>query len=142
MHVVAHDHSSVLSWGSTSMGVAPIRFSMRAERRHSPRIEILDELQGHVIALDEPVEIRELGVGGFTMVTRCPFLIGSIHSFRLVRGPGSVVIRGRIIHRRGLFERDTTIYLSGVQFIDCSPETLAWLQAFMETQTAGVRRRR
>jgi hypothetical protein len=112
---------------------------MSAERRRSERIEILDELQGHAITLDEPVEIRELGIGGFTIVTQSPFPLHSVQDFRLVSGHQSVVIRGRLVHRRMLVEGDMAFYVSGIQFIDVSPETVAWLQAFMETLTAGVR---
>ena len=125
------------------LGSAPGRYAilphMGAERRQSQRIEILDELHGHAITLDEPVEIRDLGTGGFTMVTRSPFPIDSVHDFRLVCGPESVVMRGRLVHRRVVLEGDTTVYVSGIQFIDLSPEATAWLQAFMETLTVGVR---
>ena len=103
---------------------------MIRERRLSPRIEILGELQGHAIVLDEPVDILTMSTGGLTIVTRSPLIIGSVHAFRLTRESESLVLTGRVVHRRGWFVGDETRYMSGVQFVEVSQEMSAWLQKF------------
>ena len=52
------------------------------ERRNNPRVELLSDLYGCVVALDLPVLVRDASRGGFRIETACPFPVGSEHSFR------------------------------------------------------------
>ena len=52
------------------------------ERRKNPRVELLSDLYGCVVALDLPVLVRDASRGGFRIESVCPFPVGSEHSFR------------------------------------------------------------
>jgi hypothetical protein len=116
-----------------------MRVEMALERRQSPRIDILGELQGQAILLDETIEIRQMSEGGITIVTRYPFKIQSLHDFQLTAGSESMIVSGRIVHRRMLVERDETFYVLGVQFIDVAEKAGSWIREFLHMLPVGVR---
>ena len=89
-----------------------------SDRRINPRIRILGRLHGRVIALDVPVTVTEISLGGMGMLTDIPFPVGAVHEFELTLGDQSVVLlRGRVAHCQKV-EQGTPRFLSGVQFID------------------------
>ncbi len=89
--------------------------AMASERRQAPRIEILTELQGHTITLDEPVTVREVSDGGLTLETRYRLQPESRHEFRLRQDDQHVVVAGRVVHWRGELVQGEIRYISGIQ---------------------------
>lgn len=90
------------------------------ERRGTPRIQVLGQLHGHIVTLDVPVKIREIGLGGFSIETPMKFPIGAVHEFRLTHVDGETVnLCGRVVHS-GERERSTDpgLYITGFAFLD------------------------
>jgi hypothetical protein len=93
---------------------------MSSDRRRSPRVEILGRLHGHVVALNVPVKVLEMSLGGLAIETEMQFPEGAIHEFALTLGDGStVIVQGRVVHSRNTApEGETPVYVSGVEFED------------------------
>ena len=71
------------------------------ERRQSPRVQIMENLQGRQIARDVPVSMLEVGLGGFSLETPLPFPVGGVQEFLVTLTDGtSLTIRGRVAHCR------------------------------------------
>ena len=96
---------------------------MMNERRKSKRVEILDRIHGHVVALDVAVTVLEMSLGGMRLETSFRFPTGSEHDFRLQMGDGSpLVLRGRVVRCLENIDRyGSTRYVSGIKFIDEEP---------------------
>ncbi len=94
-----------------------------AERRRSPRIEILGRVRGHLVSLDMPIVIRDMSLGGMSMETIVPFEVGSVHEFRLTLGDDSwLLLRGEVRHSRNIAPPGAApCYQCGVQFVDDKP---------------------
>ena len=91
---------------------------MSTDRRNNPRIQILGRLHGRAIALDVPVTVTEISLGGMGLLTELPFPVGAIHEFQLTLGDNSVVVlQGRVAHCQKI-ESEGKQFLSGIQFID------------------------
>ena len=91
---------------------------MTSDRRNNPRIQILGRLHGRAIALDVPVTVTEISLGGMGLMTDIAFPVGAVHDFQLTLGDNSVVmLRGRVAHCQKI-ESDGPRFLSGIQFID------------------------
>ncbi len=91
---------------------------MSTDRRNNPRIQILGRLHGRAVALDVPVTVTEISLGGMGLMTETPFPVGAIHEFQLTLGDNSVVLlRGRVAHCQKV-ESEGVRFLSGIQFID------------------------
>lgn len=93
---------------------------MSSERRRSPRVQILGKLHGYLVALDVPVTVVEISLGGLGLETPIDFPVGVVHEFSLTLGDGSTVsLKGRVMHCRRTLSPDTPArYTVGVQFID------------------------
>ncbi|HUF47562.1 MAG TPA: PilZ domain-containing protein [Vicinamibacterales bacterium] len=92
---------------------------MSSERRRAPRARILGRLHGRLVALDADVEIRELSLGGMSVLSDIPFPVDAIHQFDLFLGDGarvSVVAQAR--HSQLVEARTSPRYLTGFEFID------------------------
>ncbi len=95
------------------------------DRRRSARVELLAELQGQLLALDEDVLVRQVGLGGLQLETSAPLSLREEHDLRIAFGDRSVVVRARVLHSRVSIKSDQVTYLSGVEFVALSPEALA-----------------
>jgi hypothetical protein len=93
---------------------------MAVERRHSPRIELLGQLHGRVVAYDVPVVVRNVSLGGLLLESTFPFTEGAVHGFRLTLGDdSSVELRGTVLRCREETAADgSTRFVTGVQFVD------------------------
>ena len=99
---------------------------MTTERRKNPRVQILGKLHGHIVALDVPVTVSEISLGGMRIETDIAFPIGSMHAFQLTLGDGSVVrVTGRAVHCRRVAHDNADRYETGIQFADEAPEVVA-----------------
>ena len=93
---------------------------MDKERRQAPRVDILGRLHGRVVALDLPVTVREISLGGLSLETPFSFQVGTLHHFTLTLGDGSTVLMaGRVVHSRSIAPPNgAAAYLTGIQFED------------------------
>lgn len=95
---------------------------MPADRRHSPRIEILGRLHGHTVAFDVPVIVREISLGGMSVETEIPLAEGAVHEFLLTLGDGSTIeLVGRVVRCRAMSDEPFPGYVCGIQFTDAEP---------------------
>jgi hypothetical protein len=106
------------------------------ERRRTPRVDLLAEYLGHLVTLDEPVHLRQLGEGGMTVATVVPISPTVEHEFRFTIGERAVHVRARVVHSRVLVRDDVVTYLTGLEFLDLSPEILAVLAELIRTAPA------
>lgn len=93
---------------------------MPVERRRSPRIELLGQLHGRVVAYDGSVVVRNISLGGLSLESTFPFTVGVVHSFRLTLGDdSSVELRGTILRCAEETGPDgAQRYVTGVKFMD------------------------
>lgn len=96
---------------------------MSQERRRSPRIELLGQLHGRVVAYDVSVVVRNVSLGGMSLESAFPFTVGVVHAFRLTLGDdSSVELRGTVLRCVEEKAQDgAKRYLTGVQFVDDQP---------------------
>lgn len=89
------------------------------ERRASPRLEVLDQLHGHLVSLNVQLEMRDLGPGGFSTESVVPFPLGARHHFRLTTADDvEVLIEAIVIHRRPAYSADgLTHFIAGFAFV-------------------------
>jgi len=103
------------------------------ERRRVARVDLLADLQGHLVTLDERIQVRQISPAGMTVETSAPLSPRVDHEFRLAIGSHSVHVRARVVHSRVTVRDDTVSYLAGVEFIDPAPEALAVVREFIDT---------
>lgn len=103
------------------------------DRRSEVRVDLLADLEGHLVTLDEQVQVRQLSLGGMLVETTAPLSPRIDHDFRLTAGPVSVTLKARVVHSRVAIDRDAVTYLSGVQFIDPPPASLEHLRELIES---------
>jgi hypothetical protein len=103
-----------------------LKLAKGAERRRNPRVELLSDLYGCVVALDLPVLVRNASRGGFRIESACPFPVGSEHSFRfqtLGGRPATIVAVCRHIQRVSR-SSDAPRYAAGFEFLPQPAENL------------------
>jgi hypothetical protein len=101
------------------------------DRRQMPRVDLLREFQGHLLALDEAVTVQQLGPGGLTVVAAVPLSPTEIHDLRLTLDDEVISVRGRVVHSRAVVDGDDVAYVSGLAFVDPPPETMAVIEHFI-----------
>ncbi len=100
--------------------------------RDTERISILGELRGEVMVF-QPMAIREISRGGAQVETAFPFLLDSLHDFRLTLGERSVVVKGRVVHCSiSDVDQELVTYRAGVEFIEPSEHVFAVISEFIE----------
>jgi hypothetical protein len=111
--------------------------SSARQSRRGERVEILGELRGEVMVLEE-MAVREIGPGGAQIETRVPLQLDSLHTFRLTLGDRSIVVKGRVVHCRVAdVEQDAVVYRAGVEFIEPSSPVTAAIDAFLQMVKAA-----
>jgi hypothetical protein len=101
------------------------------DRRQTPRVDLLREYQGHLLALDEAVTVQQLGPGGLTLVAAVPLSPSHIHDLRLTLDDAVISLRARVVHSRAVVDSDDVTYVSGLAFVDPPAETLAIIERFI-----------
>ena len=101
------------------------------DRRQTPRVDLLREFQGHLIALDQAVTVQQLGPGGITVVAAVPLSPTHIHDLRVTLDDEVIQVRARVVHSRAVVDSDDVTYVSGLAFVDPPPETLAIIEHFI-----------
>jgi hypothetical protein len=103
------------------------------ERRLSPRVNLLMELKGELIALDESAVVQQLSLRGMTVVTSVPLSPNGAHEFRLHLDGRTLDVKTRVVHSRVVVERDDVSYISGLAFVDLSPDAEATLDSLIHS---------
>ena len=101
------------------------------DRRQTPRVDLLREVQGHLLALDEAVTVQQLGPGGLTVVAGVPLSPSHIHDLRLTLDDTVISLKARVVHSRAVVDSDDVSYVSGLAFVDPPAETLAIIEHFI-----------
>ena len=94
------------------------------DRRRAPRVEVLGRVQGHVVALELPVIVREISLGGMSLETPFQFPVGDLQHFVLTLGDGSTLeLAGRVAWCRSVgAETEPRAFRTGIQFEDDAAE--------------------
>jgi len=101
------------------------------DRRQTPRVDLLQEFEGRLLALDEPVTVQQLGPGGLVIVAAVPLSPSQIHDLRMTLDDEVVSVRARVVHTRTLITGDDVTYASGMAFVDPPKETSAVIEHFL-----------
>jgi hypothetical protein len=103
------------------------------ERRLAPRVNLLMELKGDLIALDEPATVQQLSLRGMTVHTNVPLGPNGTHEFRLHLDGRTLDVKTRVVHSRVVVERDDVSYISGLAFVDLTPDAEATLDTLIHS---------
>lgn len=104
------------------------------DRRSSPRVDLLVDLHGHVVTLDERVQVRQLSQGGMIVETTAPLSPRVVHDFRIALEDASFTVRGRVAHNRVVLQGqgDGVTYHAGIEFVEPTPEALEGIRRVIE----------
>jgi hypothetical protein len=109
------------------------------ERRRTPRVRVLGQIHGHIVTLDIPVTIREVGLGGFSIVSPVNFPVDAVHEFRLTHDDGEMItLKGKVVHCGTASATNGVVsYITGFQFLkDTTGKSAAELGALIDKITA------
>jgi hypothetical protein len=102
------------------------------DQRDGERLTVLGNLLGEVMVY-EPMQIKELGVGGATIETRFPLHLNSLHDLRLLLGDRPIIVKGRVVHSHiSDVDQDIVTYRSGVEFVEPSERVVAAIVEFVD----------
>jgi hypothetical protein len=124
-------HSDETNPGGPDAPPPDRRPHIEEDRRQTPRVDLLREFQGHLIALDQAVTVQQLGPGGLTVIAAVPLSPTHIHDLRLTLDDEVISVRARVVHSRTVVDSDDVTYVSGLAFVDPPPETLAVIEHFI-----------
>jgi hypothetical protein len=126
---------------TTRRRVVPLR-SIH-DRRRNPRVHLLSELYGCVVALDLPVLIRDASRGGFSVESACPFPVGSEHTFRFQNLTGGTTNVVAICRHTAPLQRahGAPRYSAGFEFLPQPAENLTRVLATIAAAVSSDRPR-
>jgi hypothetical protein len=92
-----------------------------------PRVEVLAQMHGELIALGVPATMVDVGPATFTIETSFPFSVGAIHELRLTRAlmPDGPIVRVRVrilSSRRSSGPHGILRYSTTMEFVDALAE--------------------
>jgi PilZ domain-containing protein len=104
------------------MGTQPRRDAVTSqagiERRRSPRVDVVERVQGYVRPLDTPIGLLNINESGFLVQAPIDYPIGEIHEFGF-RTPGDpIVLSARVVHTMRATTQQGLSYLIGLEFVD------------------------
>jgi hypothetical protein len=104
-----------------------------ADRRRSPRVEVLGRIAGESGPAHVRVTLLNMSRSGFMMQSSVNHPLGHILEFRFtVAEEESIVLRGRVVHVMRTTGAHTTSYISGLEFVDRdTPDFEDTLQALL-----------
>lgn len=109
------------------------------DRRRSARVDLLAELQGHVVTLDESIVVTQVSQGGLTIETTAPLSPKLTHEFRVTCGTRTSLVRARVAHSHVQMHGDNVSYQSGLVFVEPSHEAVEILQEILELAQQALR---
>ena len=108
------------------------QFSALVDRRRHPRVAVMSRLRGYWVELDVTVTVRDVSLGGFSVLSPVPFPIGSAQSFLFSTVDGRETL-ALVECRHCAPAADTggpAVYLAGLQF---QPQPADNLELIVET---------
>ena len=112
-----------------------------SDKRDAERIPMFGYLQGEVMVF-QPMQIKEVSIGGALVETRFPLHLNSLHDLRLTLGDRSIIVKGRVVHSQIRdVDQDVVIYWTGIEFIEPSGHASAAIAEFLDavrTQRSAV----
>ena len=103
-------------WLST---FTPPKWKKTADRRRSPRIDLMGQIHGELASMDLPIVVLDISLGGMRIATPIAFEAGARGQFMLTLGDGAVVVvTGRIVRCQPIEGASPKAFASGVQFVD------------------------
>ena len=90
-----------------------------AERRRVPRVDIHDQLSGHLLTV-RPIVVRDIGLGGMAIQSAFPLELNQEHLFELKAADGTTArVRARVVRSlRGTGAGQDAVYITGLAFCD------------------------
>ncbi len=113
-----------------------------AERRASPRLEVVDQLYGQLVALNVPLHLRDLSPGGFSADAPIAFPEGAAHQFRFITAQGvQVILQATAVYSRSMSnDPRAPRYVTGFAFVqDGSAETLVSINVLLDAMLDMLR---
>ncbi len=111
-----------------------------ASRRRTERLEIIGEPRGEVMVY-QPMVLTEVSRSGAVVETTFPLVIDSLHDFRIALGNRSIVVKGRVVHARvSNVEDQTTVYRSGIEFVEPAERVVEAIGTFLDEVAAAKAR--
>jgi hypothetical protein len=109
------------------------------DKREKERVAPVHQLLGAVMVF-QPMTIVEISHNGAQIETPFRLQLDSLHDFRLSLGERQVVVKGRIAHCYvGELRNDTTVYRSGIEFVEPSEPVHQAIAAFVDALAATRR---
>jgi hypothetical protein len=109
------------------------------DKRDRERVPMARQLEGAVMVF-QPMTVADISHTGAQVETPFPLQLDSLHDFRLSLGERSVIVKGRIAHCHvGQLRNDTTVYRSGVEFVEPSEPVRLAIADFVDTLKAARR---
>lgn len=106
------------------------------EHRRTPRIDVRHRLSGYLVALDRPVVVRDISLGGFSVESDQALPAGT-HQVRLSEGDRwSVTVTAASRHHRTQPSPGGPRHVMGFEFQDQSPATQHTLRLLCERLVA------
>jgi c-di-GMP-binding flagellar brake protein YcgR len=106
------------------------------DRRRTPRVDLLAELQGHAVTLDEQVQVTQLSLGGMTVETTAPLSPRVQHDFRISLAGATLTVHGRVVHSRVVIRGDAVSYVAGLEFVEPTPAARDGIRRIIEASQA------
>jgi hypothetical protein len=70
----------------------------RPERREFTRIRLLTPFHGKVVGVHAPMLLKDISLGGFSVVSSIPFPVGAEHPFEFSLMGHGIVLTARVAH--------------------------------------------
>jgi hypothetical protein len=104
-----------------------------SDRRSSPRLFVRDRIRGHLVSLDLPVTIREIGLGGFSIETKDALPPGT-HLVRFTApSRWSITVPASSRYSRSSHDADGGIrYITGFKYEHQTPDTQHTIEMMFE----------
>lgn len=97
--------------------------SLNTDRRTSPRIELLGEINGQVMPFAMPVVLLDLSPGGFALASPVPFARHAEYTFQFTGTRPHGPIRAKDVHCLRVSHGTTDVsYVAGFSFVVRQPE--------------------
>lgn len=110
------------------------------QTRLGERVPILGRLDGDITVV-EPLAVKELGIGGASIETRFPLVLGSLHDMRLTLGAQVVVLKARVVHSHvDEVDQEGVEYRSGVEFVSPPDHVRDAISSYLESLKASRER--
>lgn len=124
-------------------GMEPMgTFVWNPDRRQAPRVDLLVELRGQIMALDEAAKILQISLRGMTVETTIPLSSKITHEFRFQLDRHTLTVKTRVVHIRMVVNHDDVTHVSGLEFLDLEPKDLdeigAYIDRLLVSQPAGA----